>query len=78
MSFCGTFDDAKNYAKRADMQIDGLETSNTSPVRDGSTEPGGAPMSGRKEFTPERTRIGGASNPGGYRREFPTEGVTKK
>ena len=39
----------------ADMQIDDLMT--TSPVRDGGTDAGGAPMEGKSaEFTKERTR----------------------
>jgi hypothetical protein len=78
MSYPGTREQAKADARAADEQIDGLETSNTSPVRDGSSEPGGAPMEGRKEFTTERTRHGWKGNQGGMRRTFPQEGVSKK
>jgi hypothetical protein len=78
MSFCGSKEDAKKYAKEADVQIDGLELSNTSPVRSGSNEAGGAPMIGPKAFTTERTRHGWKGNQGGTRRSFPSEGVTGK
>ena len=71
MSYLGTREQAKSDAKAADMQIDGLETSNTSPVRDGSSEPGGAPMGGRKEFTTERTRRTDVGQGGGMRRAYP-------
>ena len=59
----------------ADKQLDDLMT--TSPVgKGGSMEAGAAPMSGKSEFSNERTRpkTGGVS---GMRREFPTEGVTE-
>jgi hypothetical protein len=78
MSYLGTRENAKADAKAADMQIDGLEPSNTSPVRDGD---GGAPvlkMEGEKTFTTARTRHGWRGNQGPMRREFPTEGVSKK
>lgn len=78
MSFLGTKADAKKYAEEADIQIDGLATSNTSPVRSGSSDAGGAPMQGEKQFTTARTRHGWVGNQGGMRREFPTEGATKK
>jgi hypothetical protein len=75
MSFLGSKSDAKKYAEEADMQIDSLMT--TSPVRDGSSEAGGAPMSGKSEFSNERTRTKQVGNTGGMRREFPAEGVSK-
>jgi hypothetical protein len=76
MSYFGTREDAKKDAQAGDMQIDDLMT--TSPVRDGGTEAGGAPMQGKSEFTTERTRHGWKGNMGGVRREFPTEGVGEK
>lgn len=78
MSYPGSREQAKADAKAADMQIDGLETSNTSPVRSGGSDAGGAPMQGPKEFTTARTRHGWVGNQGGMRREFPTEGASKK
>jgi len=60
-----------------DMQIDDLMT--TSPVgAGGGTDAGGAPMSGRSEFTNDRTRTKFVGNQGGVRREFPVEGVGSK
>jgi len=77
MSFLGSKSDAKKYAEEADMQIDSLMT--TSPVRDGGgMEAGAAPMSGKSEFTNERTRTKQVGNTGGPRREWPTEGVGQK
>jgi hypothetical protein len=76
MSFLGSKEDAKRYAQEADKQIDDLMT--TSPVRDGSSEAGGAPMEGKSEFSTERTRHGWKGNQGGMRRTFPEEGVSKK
>jgi hypothetical protein len=75
MSYFGTREQAKADAKAADMQLDDLST--TSPVRDGGTEAGGAPMSGKSEFSNERTRTKQVGNMGGMRREFPAEGVSK-
>lgn len=74
MSFCGTKEDAKKYAKEADMQIDGLETSNTSPVNAGGSDAGGAPLSGKKEFSTERTRP--ALSGGAMRRAYPETKAT--
>jgi hypothetical protein len=71
MSYLGTREQAKSDAKAADMQIDGLETSNTSPVLNGSSDPGGAPMSGTKEFTTARTRPGSVGQGGSIRRAYP-------
>jgi hypothetical protein len=56
MSFLGSKEDARKYAMEADVQIDSLMT--TSPVRDGGTEAGAAPMGGTSEFTQARTRPG--------------------
>jgi hypothetical protein len=76
MSYFGTREDAKRDAMAGDKQLDDLMT--TSPVgKGGGTDAGGAPMSGKNEFSSERTRpkTGGMS---GVRREFPTEGVGSK
>jgi hypothetical protein len=75
MSYFGTREQAKKDAQAGDMQIDDLMT--TSPVRDGGTEAGGAPMQGKTEFTTERTRHSWVGNMGAPRREFPAEGVSK-
>jgi hypothetical protein len=77
MSYPGTRETAKADARAADMQIDGLETSETSPVRDGgssATVAGAAPLNGEKEFTTKRTRHTDTMVKG-MRREFPAEGV---
>lgn len=63
-------------AKAADMQLDGNETSNTSPVLMGSSDFGGAPMSGEKMFTNARTRHKDKMVEG-KRVEFPTEGMSR-
>lgn len=77
MSYFGTKEQAKKDAMAGDMQIDDLMT--TSPVRDGGgMEAGAAPMSGKSEFTNERTRTKQVGNTGGMRREWPTEGVADK
>lgn len=78
MSYLGSREQAKKDAMAADMQIDGLDPASTSPVRDGSNDAGGAPMQGKKEFSTERTRHGWVGNQNGTRREFPSEGVTRK
>ena len=75
MSYFGTREQAKSDAKAADMQIDSLDT--TSPILNGSSEAGGAPMGGPKEFSQSRTRTGNATG-SGLRREFPVEGVSSK
>jgi hypothetical protein len=76
MSYFGSREQAKKDAEAADMQIDSLMT--TSPVRDGGTEAGGAPMQGKSEFSTERTRHGWVGNQSGMRREYPSEGVGSK
>jgi hypothetical protein len=76
MSFLGSKEDAKKWAEQADMQIDSLMT--TSPVRDGGTEAGAAPMTGTSEFTQARTRPGIHDSQKSVRREFPSEGVGSK
>jgi hypothetical protein len=59
------------------MQIDDLMT--TSPVgAGGGTDAGGAPMSGKSEFSNDRTRTKFVGNQGGVRRTFPDEGVGSK
>jgi hypothetical protein len=58
MSFYGTMDDAKKFAKAASMQIDGLEPGDTSPVQ-GGQQPDGSfhlNLEGEKTFTDKRTR----------------------
>lgn len=78
MSYYGTRDQAKSDAKAASIQIDGLEPSATSPVRDGKSSDGAAPIEGPKEFTTERNRHGWRGNQNiSLRREFPTEGVSR-
>ena len=78
MSYYGSHDQAKSDAKKASMQIDGLEPSATSPVRDGKSEDGAAPMTGPKEFTTERTRHGWRGNQNiSLKREYPSEGVQR-
>lgn len=77
MSFLGSKEDARKYAMEADKQLDDLMTS--SPVgAGGGTDAGGAPMSGKSEFSNERTRTKFVGNQGGVRREFPAEGVGSK
>jgi hypothetical protein len=77
MSFLGSKSDAKKYAEEADVQLDDLMT--TSPVgAGGGTDAGGAPMSGKSEFSNERTRTKQVGNMGAPRREFPSEGVGSK
>jgi hypothetical protein len=77
MSFFGTKDEAKKWAMEGDKQLDDLMT--TSPVgAGGGTDAGGAPMSGKSEFSNDRTRTKFVGNQGGVRREFPTEGVGSK
>lgn len=77
MSYFGTREQAKADCKAADMQIDGNDTSNTSMVQSGGSSMGAAPLSGTKEFTTARTRHTDTMVKG-MRREFPTEGVSKK
>lgn len=77
MSYLGSREDAKRDAMAADKQLDDLTT--TSPVgKGGSMEAGAAPLSGKSEFTNERTRTTQVGNKGGMRREFPAEGVSEK
>jgi hypothetical protein len=58
MSFYGNMDDAKANAKRASMQIDGLEPGSTSPVQSGQSPDGAFDLNleGEKTFTDKRTR----------------------
>jgi hypothetical protein len=77
MSYFGTREDARKDAMAGDKQIDDLMT--TSPIaKGGGMEAGAAPMSGKSEFTNERTRTKQVGNTGGPRREWPTEGVGSK
>lgn len=75
MSFYGNLEDAKSNAHKASMQIDGLETSNTSPVQKGSDGSPKLSMGGPKEFSQSRTRTGTIDKNTKKRVEFPTEGV---
>jgi hypothetical protein len=79
MSYYGTHEQAAADAKKASKQIDGLEPSATSPVRDGGAD-GSAQLSmgGPKEFSQSRTRTGTIDKNTKKRVEFPTEGVAKK
>lgn len=80
MSYFGRKQDAAKDCVEADIQIDGHEPGNTSPVLHGSTTAGMAPMSGPNNFTKERHRpefVGNRKPGSGFRREFPTEGVSK-
>jgi len=77
MSYMGRMEDAKADCAKADIQIDGNDPGSTSPVRDGSTTAGMAPMSGPNQFTKERHRPEFVGNKRtGFRRTFPTEGVS--
>ena len=78
MSFLGTKEEAKRYCREADLQIDGTDPANTSPIRDGGSADGAAPMEGEKMFTKSRTRPSFKGNQGSLRREFPSEGVSSK
>jgi hypothetical protein len=76
MSYFGDRAQARKDAMDADVQLDDLMT--TSPVgKGGGMEAGAAPLSGKSEFSNERTRpkTGGMS---GMRREWPSEGVSEK
>jgi hypothetical protein len=73
MSYYGSHSDAAADAKKADLRIDGLSPANTSPVLDGSEDPGGAPMSGKHEFSETRTRPGNLADGGTNRRAYPSE-----
>jgi hypothetical protein len=68
MSYLGRIEDAKREAEHAVHVIDGEAT--TSPVRDGGTDVGGAPVAttiggGPTEFTQARTRTGIQDHPVG-------------
>ena len=76
MSYPMSREQAKADCKAADVQIDGNSPSNTSPVRSGSSDFGGAPMKGEKMFTNSRTRHTDKKYEG-MRRTFPEEGASK-
>jgi hypothetical protein len=67
MSYLGRIEDAKREAEHAVHVIDGEST--TSPVRDGGSDVGGAPVAtnigGTTEFTQTRTRTGIMDHPVG-------------
>jgi hypothetical protein len=58
MSYYGTHDQAKEDAKKASVQIDGYNTSETSPVQNGQSPDGSFHLNleGEKSFTDNRTR----------------------
>jgi len=74
MSYYGRKDAAREDCLAADIQIDGNDPSNTSPVLKGSSTAGMAPMSGENKFSHSRTRPNWKAR-GEVRRTFPTEGV---
>jgi hypothetical protein len=78
MSFYGDLAAAKAAAMHGSLQIDGLEPGDTSPVQNGGSGAGVAPMEGKQEFSHDRTRMRFVGNQDKNRREYPTEGVTKK
>jgi hypothetical protein len=68
MSYPGSLADAERDGKAATKIIDGEVT--TSPIRDGGSDVGGAPIAdniggGPKEFTQSRTRTGIHDHPVG-------------
>jgi hypothetical protein len=71
MSFLGTKEDAKRYANEAVHVIDGETT--TSPVRDGGSDVGGAPIATNvpnAEFSQSRTRTGIQDHQKTMRRQY--------
>jgi hypothetical protein len=78
MSYPMSREQARADCKAADLQIDGNDASNTSPVFAGGSAEGAAPMEGEKMFTKSRTRPSFKGNQGSLRREFPSEGVSSK
>ena len=68
MSYLGRIEDAKREGNHATKVIDGETT--TSPVRDGGTEAGGAPMGGTTEFSQSRTRTGIHDTQKSVRRQY--------
>jgi hypothetical protein len=77
MSYCHRMNEAREDCEKADIQIDGHDASSTSPVMHGGSFAGMAPMSGEQTFSKSRTRpefVGNRRT--GFRREFPTEGVS--
>ena len=77
MSYFGDLAQAKADAEHADVQIDGLNPSDTSPVRSGAdSDPGAAPMNGKHEFTTERTRGNTPLGQGSFRRHYPDTKAT--
>ena len=74
MSFFGTKDDAKKWANEATKIIDGETT--TSPIRDGGTDVGGAPIATNvpnAEFSQTRTRTGIQDHTKTMRRKYGQE-----
>lgn len=76
MSYYGRKKDAAADCAEADIQIDGHEASNTSPVLHGSNTAGMAPMSGSHEFTNQRSRPAWKTPVKTTRRSYPSEGVS--
>jgi hypothetical protein len=80
MSYFGRIEDAKREADHAVHVIDG-EVS-TSPIRDGGSDVGGAPVAtnigGTAEFTQARTRTGIMDHPVGTNvRQYGQKNATK-
>lgn len=74
MSFLGTKEDARRYANEATHVIDGETT--TSPVRDGGSDVGGAPIATNvpnAEFSQSRTRTGIQDHTKTMRRKYGQE-----
>lgn len=70
MSFYGNLEEARSNAKKASMQIDGLEPSSTSPVQNGSDGSFHLPLEGEKNFTDSRTRPREVGHQNSMRREL--------
>jgi hypothetical protein len=76
MSYFGRKQDAAKDCVEADIQIDGHDASNTSPVLHGGSFEGMAPMSGPHNFSNQRQRPALKPSVSSMRRTFPTEGVS--
>jgi len=76
MSYYGRAKEAKEDCAMADIQIDGHDASNTSPVLHGSSTVGMAPLTGQNTFSHTRTRPAWKNGRTAMRREYPSEGVS--
>jgi hypothetical protein len=75
MSYLGSREQAKADCKAADIQIDGTDPGSTSPVQNGGSSAGMAPMSGSDTFSHSRTRPF-KNEKSAMRRTFPKEGAS--